>query len=729
MSSSIPIPARPSSSRPSDPGSSSSLTHFGKSLPSHAHRAFQHPSTHHRGQSSSGTQDDLATISWPPTPSVELVSRAAKKWANGHSKHTQRGAPDFRKRIPTLEPWDFSEVVTATNQVQDAFQTGQARAERPPREGVCGTYFIRRNQSKGDDVLCVFKPVDEEATDIEMSPPSISVNQSFASGIVPNEYDFSLGPAHGVASPLACSPPGSGTSFQRTGSVSSESEFDSRLIRASGFHVGEGAYKEVAAYLMDHDRFAGVPQTALAKCNFTSDIPEKNVQHSSPSRSLSSESIDDDFVSDFEFKDENTSSVNEDGSHLRTKMGAFQVYVENVGDADDFGPGVFDKDQVHRIAILDIRTLNHDRHGGNILVKQSTSGERRYDLVPIDHGYILPEFIGAVPWPVWMDWPMVREPVSNSIKNYVELLDPEAEAAILNEELEGKLRPGSLQGLKVATLLLQKGIAAGLTLYDIGLLIYSHRGEPGAMTQIEKLMVEAEEARHSRERDFLKEAMLHNPGMPEDLHHRRHQSMSMINTAEIYEDDYLVKYARRRLQDIVWGAAAFKEQHAQKKSPSRSKIPPRMARARSIPDFGIAVKPAYALVTGTDSDLVPANTPASSPTYESSRKVSAADALEAQLPTAVPQVRKAPSRQAPIKVPINDGSIRRIAIPEPRAASSSDTCHFGDDAVARVMGKDLPIRDGVDKTSGKLPPLFKSSERKSSPVGPLDMLVWAPGST
>ena len=44
--------------------------------------------------------------------------------------------------------------------------------------------------------------------------------------------------------------------------------------------------------------------------------------------------------------------------------------------------------EVQKIAVLDIRLANADRHAGNILVCQDGD---HMQLVPIDHGYCLPE--------------------------------------------------------------------------------------------------------------------------------------------------------------------------------------------------------------------------------------------------------------------------------------------------------------------------------------------------
>ena len=45
--------------------------------------------------------------------------------------------------------------------------------------------------------------------------------------------------------------------------------------------------------------------------------------------------------------------------------------------------------------MLDIRLANADRHAGNILVCRDDQG-RGMSLVPIDHGYCLPESVSSI---------------------------------------------------------------------------------------------------------------------------------------------------------------------------------------------------------------------------------------------------------------------------------------------------------------------------------------------
>jgi hypothetical protein len=103
---------------------------------------------------------------------------------------------------------------------------------------------------------------------------------------------------------------------------------EDRIQYFTGIQTGEAAYREVAAYLIDDEKFFGVPKTALVQLS-----PTKK-------------------------------------KFNRAKVGSLQEFVENDGASWDIGPSAFPVDEVHKIGILDLYTLNFDRHGGNILFKE-----------------------------------------------------------------------------------------------------------------------------------------------------------------------------------------------------------------------------------------------------------------------------------------------------------------------------------------------------------------------
>jgi hypothetical protein len=146
-----------------------------------------------------------------------------------------------------------------------------------------------------------------------------------------------------------------------------------------GTRVGEGALREVAAYILDHPKsgprtfsgeergFAGVPPTAMVKCL------HRGFNH----------------PDGYEFDSKNI------------KIGSLQMFMENNGSCEDRGPSSFPVAEVHKISVLDIRLANADRHAGNILVsKDSEHGQ--IVLIPIDHGYCFPTNVSFTFLPVFL---------------------------------------------------------------------------------------------------------------------------------------------------------------------------------------------------------------------------------------------------------------------------------------------------------------------------------------
>jgi hypothetical protein len=169
-------------------------------------------------------------------------------------------------------------------------------------EGSGGVYFMQ--DSSGQKNVAVFKPIDEEPM-AENNPRGLPLSTD-------------------------------GEGMKR------------------GTRVGEGALREVAAYILDHQvveresgrsvGFSGVPPTAIVR------------------------------------------SLHRGKSF---KVGSLQMFKENDGSCEDMGPRAFPVKEVHKIAVLDIRLANADRHAGNILVSKEEGAT--YKLIPIDHGYCLPE--------------------------------------------------------------------------------------------------------------------------------------------------------------------------------------------------------------------------------------------------------------------------------------------------------------------------------------------------
>eukprot|EP01061_Rhynchopus_euleeides_P043025 TRINITY_DN7507_c3_g1_i1.p1 TRINITY_DN7507_c3_g1~~TRINITY_DN7507_c3_g1_i1.p1 ORF type:complete len:469 (+),score=179.40 TRINITY_DN7507_c3_g1_i1:242-1648(+) len=188
---------------------------------------------------------------------------------------------------------------------------------------------------------------------------------------------------------------------------------------------GESWKREIAAYRLDHAHFAGVPET------FKMRMPREYFHSDSP------------------------------------KVGSFQRFVKSDAESWDVLPGKLPTESVHRIAVLDIRLCNSDRHGGNVLVCRGEDGCVSH-LVPIDHGCCLPTDLTEIDFE-WLMWPQSKKAVSEEVKRYVSTLDEVADEDTLIRELG--IAPQCAAYCRAATVLLKKSLAAGLTLYDVGTLM------------------------------------------------------------------------------------------------------------------------------------------------------------------------------------------------------------------------------------------------------------------
>lgn len=231
-----------------------------------------------------------------------------------------RTKPPCRDRDFWLEPIFVNPKVKLPKSIWDMFNStfdGLEKGNEPIRssEGTGGTYLMQ--DPLGQEYVSVFKPIDEEP---------MAVNN-------PRGLPISL----------------NGDGLKR------------------GTKVGEGALREVAAYVLDHPRtgprtlsgdpvmgFAGVPPTIMVQCL------HKGFNHP-------------------------------EGYDYAPKIGSLQMFMKNEGSCEDFGPGAFPVEEVHKITVFDIRMANADRHAGNVLLSKGEDGQTV--LIPIDHGYCLPDTV------------------------------------------------------------------------------------------------------------------------------------------------------------------------------------------------------------------------------------------------------------------------------------------------------------------------------------------------
>ncbi|KAL7134274.1 hypothetical protein ABFS83_11G015700 [Erythranthe nasuta] len=218
----------------------------------------------------------------------------------------------------------------------------------------------------------------------------------------------------------------------------------------NSIRVGETGLRESAAYLLDHDGFSGVPPTALVKFSHVEfDLTRSKLDRPPP-----------------------------------YKIASLQRFVDHDSDAGDLGPSSFSVTSVHHIGILDVRLMNLDRHAGNILVRQG--GNDKAELVPIDHGFCLPESLDD-PYFEWLHWPQASVPFSEGEVDYISTLDMYKDAELLRNELPS-IRESSIRVLMLCTVFLKEATAYGMCLSDIGeMMTREFRGGEENWSSLEKL--------------------------------------------------------------------------------------------------------------------------------------------------------------------------------------------------------------------------------------------------
>lgn len=144
------------------------------------------------------------------------------------------------------------------------------------------------------------------------------------------------------------------------------------------------------------------------------------------------------------------------------KFGSLQLFCNNDGAIENYGSDRFHKDEVHKIAILDLRILNMDRNEQNILVTTKTKKEtvngktikrRVRTLVPIDHGLCIPDNLAVCSFDLaWLSWRHASLPFSKKSLTYIEEINIMRDIMILERTF--KFRPICLRNMRISSTLL-----------------------------------------------------------------------------------------------------------------------------------------------------------------------------------------------------------------------------------------------------------------------------------
>lgn len=221
---------------------------------------------------------------------------------------------------------------------------------------------------------------------------------------------------------------------------------------------GGGAVREVLAYLMDIDHKAGVPETF--------------------------------YLHDF------VHPKWPGAGKPATKSGSLQKFVSHHAAAADMGSSLFSVEDVHNIGVFDIRLHNLDRNGENLLVVMEGNTHR---LVPIDHSYILPPSFARKPFFEWLYYKQAKVPFSAETLKYIAKLDVDRDTHLLTSY---GISPESIRMMQTSTLLLQKGAAAGLNLFQIASLICAD--DDSKKSELQSIVESAELAANNDEAVFFR---------------------------------------------------------------------------------------------------------------------------------------------------------------------------------------------------------------------------------
>jgi hypothetical protein len=166
-----------------------------------------------------------------------------------------------------------------------------------------------------------------------------------------------------------------------------------------------------------------------------------------------------------------------------------------------------------------------DRNEANILV---TDGPAGLVLVPIDHSLSMPETLEISEIDLcWMNFPQCKEKTDAHCEEFISSLDPLKDIILLKDSMP--ISDKSLTLLRTSTLLLKKGTKAGLTLQQIGSLLF-RKEDDDSPSVIEKILTKSKELQKSIQKSLNKK-----------LHLKKHNKSTLpfqvLTRARAYSND------------------------------------------------------------------------------------------------------------------------------------------------------------------------------------------------
>lgn len=304
-----------------------------------------------------------------------------------------------------------------------------AKIEDPLRSGSVSLKPIRKDARKFARVIKRLYPEEYRAEtcrlikDFARFPEITEIFLALKQGIAPQAVDAGISGTYFLfnrkKTPWAVFKP----LEQEPGQI--ENPKGNTAISVGALKSGTFYQRERAAYLIDPDHFSHVPKTVVAR------FPH------------------------LYFTAAKTDSLMK-GSLQKFIPAASQAY--RLSSLD-----VVSTQEIHRLAILDIRLLNHDRHFGNVLVDSANR------LRPIDHGFTFPEKATAIYFE-WLTLKQANVPFDSTTLAYIKKLDPERDIQVILKKIPSFSKE-SLNRFRQATYLLKMGAEMGMTAWEIGSLM------------------------------------------------------------------------------------------------------------------------------------------------------------------------------------------------------------------------------------------------------------------
>ena len=178
------------------------------------------------------------------------------------------------------------------------------------------------------------------------------------------------------------------------------------------------------------------------------------------------------------------------GQANQPKIGSLQEFVRSTGPIENYSSDLFAAEEIHKIAVLDLRLCNLDRNECNILVQEVTNpldGQVSHKLIPIDHGLSLPDSLEICSYDLaWLSYSQAEETFSQKTLEYIKSVNVDDDVKFIEQNYS--IRPVCLRNMKISTLLLQKAADKGMTLAEIGKILCRPDNDDSEPSILEKIV-------------------------------------------------------------------------------------------------------------------------------------------------------------------------------------------------------------------------------------------------